>query len=246
VASDPVTGDPVSVAPDPGAPTTLARPDAPLSGPAPATVFHDLPPAMAGTAVQRDENPGVGRRRARWVVEWALVILVALGVAYGMRQYVVGTYFIPSASMEPTLMVGDRILVNKLAYHLHDIHRGDIVVFGRPPRELSSPEIKDLVKRVVGLPGEWISSAPGGQVLVGTTPGCRDQHPVPESYLTDSARSSPGPAIGCKHIPAGQYFVMGDNRGDSEDSRAFGPIPRSIVVGHVVMRFWPLGQIHVF
>jgi signal peptidase I len=245
VASDPVAGDPVFVSTDPGGSSGIPGLDTP--GPGQGTVFHDLPPAPASSAAEPEEEPGDGgRRRLRWVVEWALVIVVALGVAFGMREYVVGTYFIPSASMEPTLMVGDRILVNKLAYHLHNIERGDIIVFGRPPREQSAPEIKDLVKRVVGLPGEWISSGPYGQVLVGTTPGCANQHPVPESYLTASARANPGPSIGCLHIPENHYFVMGDNRGDSEDSRAFGPIPRSIVVGHVVMRFWPLSKIHFF
>ena len=76
----------------------------------------------------------------------------------------VQTFFIPSASMEPTLMIGDRILVDKVSYHLHAVHRGDIVVFATPPGEDAGPEVKDLVKRVIGLPGETISSAgrPGG------------------------------------------------------------------------------------
>jgi len=203
------------------------------------TVFHDLPPAVAGGGQVDAGAPSAARRGARWVIEWAFVILIAVGVAYGMRQYVVGTYYIPSQSMEPTLMVGDRILVNKLAYHLHDIHRGDIVVFGRPPGETAATDIKDLVKRVVGLPGETISSAPNGQVLV-------NGRPISEPWLTANARANPGPAIVRQTIPPGEYFVMGDNRGDSEDSRFFGPIPGSIVVGHVVLRFWPLSQIHVF
>jgi signal peptidase I len=181
-----------------------------------------------------------GRHRGlRSALEWALVFIVAIGVAYGMRQYVVGTYFIPSASMEPTLMIGDRILVNKLSYHLHDIHRGDIVVFGRPPAESSATEIKDLVKRVIGLPGETISSSADNQVLI-------NGHPISQPWLSADARHNPGPPIVRQRIPPGDYFVMGDNRGNSEDSRFFGPIPKSIVVGHVVLRFWPLGQFHYF
>jgi len=175
----------------------------------------------------------------RWVLEWVLVILVAAGVAIGMRTYVVGTYFIPSQSMEPTLMVGDRILVNKLSYHYHPVERGDIVVFARPPDEPPSEQIKDLVKRVIGLPGETIASGPHGQVLI-------NGRPIAEPWLTLQARLDPGPPITKEKIPAGDYFVMGDNRGDSDDSRYFGPISGSLIVGHVVLRFWPLSRLHVF
>ena len=214
------------------------------------SALDDLPPAVDDTATpgvaggvvgRTGANPGSGdtsTRVLRFVLEWGLVLLVAIGVAFGMRQFVVGTYYIPSQSMEPTLMVGDRILVSKLSYHLHDVHRGDIVVFGRPPGE-ASPEIKDLVKRVIGLPGETISSGPNGEVLI-------DGKPIAQPWLTPSAKADPGPPIRTQTIPPNQYFVMGDNRGDSEDSRFFGTIPRSIIVGHVVLRFWPLNQIHVF
>jgi len=202
-------------------------------------VLGDLPPAVGQASKTRPAHAPEGDGRAlRFVIEWGLVLLIAIGVAFGMRQFVVGTYYIPSQSMEPTLMVGDRILVSKLSYHLHDIHRGDIVVFGRPPGETAS-EIKDLVKRVVGLPGETISSGPNGEVLV-------NGKPIDQSWLTPSARANPGPPIRTQTIPPNQYFVMGDNRGDSEDSRFFGTIPRSIIVGHVVLRFWPLSQIHFF
>jgi signal peptidase I len=134
-------------------------------------------------------------------------------------------------------MVGDRILVSKLSYHLHDVHRGDIVVFGRPPAE--SSDIKDLVKRVIGLPGETISSGPRGEVLI-------NGKPIDQPWLTARAKATPGPSIRTQKIGPNQYFVMGDNRGDSADSRFFGTIPRSIIVGHVVLRFWPLSQIHLF
>jgi signal peptidase I len=212
----------------------------------PGSVLHDLPPAV-GASVNGGGARSAGREAAgargegralRFVVEWGLVLLIAIGVAFGMRQFVVGTYYIPSQSMEPTLMVGDRILVSKLSYHFHDVHRGDIVVFGRPPGETAS-EIKDLVKRVIGLPGETISSGPNGQVLI-------DGKPIDQPWLTSSARADPGPPIRTQTIPANEYFVMGDNRGDSEDSRFFGTIPHSIIVGHVVLRFWPLGSLHIF
>jgi signal peptidase I len=222
---------------------------------APPTVLDDLPPPAVGPDAvvrpRRDPESDDGMsHRSRWLLEWLLVIVVAAGVAIGMRTYVVGTYFIPSASMEPTLMIGDRILVNKLSYHYHSIERGDIVVFGRPPDEAPS-NIKDLVKRVIGLPGETIKSGPNGQILI-------DGSPIAQPWLTAGARLSPGPPItastvGCHRgaddsclIPPGEYFMMGDNRGNSEDSRYFGPISGSLIVGHVILRFWPLGSFHVF
>ena len=83
-----------------------------------------------------------------------VVVVVAVLVAVLLRAFVVQTFFIPSGSMEPTLQIGDRILVNKLSYHLHGVDRGDIVVFSRPPTEnCGGPEVNDLVKRVIGLPG---------------------------------------------------------------------------------------------
>jgi signal peptidase I len=167
------------------------------------------------------------------MLEWAAVLVVAIGVAIAIRTFVVQTFYIPSQSMEPTLMVGDRILVDKLSYHLHSVHRGDIVVFGRPPGE--SAGVKDLVKRVIGLPGDVISSA-GGHVLI-------DGKPLSEPWL---ARGVVTTDITPQTIKANYYFVMGDNRTDSQDSRFFGPIPGSLIVGHVVMRIWPLSAVRFF
>ncbi len=183
---------------------------------------------------------GGGRRRSRrWIVEWALVLVVALIVALLARTYVVQTFYIPSGSMEPTLKVGDRIIVDKLSYHLHAVHRGDIVVFRRPPAENcdpGQPQIADLVKRVVGLPGETIS-ARGGQVYI-------NGRVLPEPWLPkEYAYTAP---FGPLKIPAGDYFMMGDHRNDSCDSRDWGPLPRSYIVGRVVMRIWPLSRFKFF
>jgi signal peptidase I len=180
-------------------------------------------------------------RRWRWVVEWAVVLMVALAVALLVRTFVVQTFFIPSASMEPTLQIGDRILVDKLSYKLHAVHRGDIVVFGRPPGETSSQDIQDLVKRVVGMPGETIWST-GQHVYVqgADTHGkvVEVPEPVPGTLL--------GPPIRRFTIPANDYYVLGDNRSNSDDSRFWGPIPRSLIVGRVVMRIWPLSHVKFF
>jgi signal peptidase I len=175
------------------------------------------------------------RRRRRALIEWALVLLVALGVAVAMRTYVVQTFYIPSGSMEPTLDIGDRILVDKLSYHLHAVHRGDIIVFARPPGETLEPGVNDLVKRVIGLPGETIS-AKGGQVYI-------NGKLLPEPWLPKGVVTS---NFGPVHIPKGYYFVMGDNRPFSSDSRVFGPISGKLIVGRVVARIWPLSRFKFF
>ena len=110
------------------------------------------------------------RRAGRILREWVIVIVGAVVLAMVVRTYAFQTFYIPSASMETTLMTGDRILVNKLAYHFREIHRGDIVVFARPPEEnCAGPLVPDLVKRVIGLPGDHLTSK-GNTVYVNGKP----------------------------------------------------------------------------
>jgi signal peptidase I len=190
-------------------------------------------------------------RSARWLRELVIVVVVALGAALLLRTFVVQTFFIPSGSMEPTLQIGDRILVNKLSYDLHAVGRGDIVVFARPADEnCGGPPVADLVKRVIGLPGETISLQKQGSKSYVMINGKR----LDETWLPASVQGTtlPGPE-GTPYnlsvpytIPANQYFMMGDNRGDSCDSRYWGPIPRSLIVGKVELRVWPLSAFHFF
>jgi signal peptidase I len=179
-----------------------------------------------------------GPRRGRWILEWVVVLAVALGLAVVLRTFVIQTYSIPSGSMIPTLMIGDRILVDKLSYHLHPVHRGDVVVFATPPKEIPILMVNDLVKRVIGLPGETISSGPHGEVLI-------NGKVIDQPWLTASARADPGPPIRTQKIPKGYIFVMGDNRGSSDDSRDYGPVSESLIVGRAVLGFWPLSRIHL-
>jgi signal peptidase I len=195
-------------------------------------VASDLDQRVGGS------SPEPKRRGNRWVLEWALVLVVAFGLAVGLRTFVIQTYSIPSGSMIPTLQVGDRILVDKLSYHLHAVHRGDVVVFATPPKEIKVLMVKDLVKRVIGLPGETISSGPHAEVFIN---GKR----IAQPWLTATARSDPGPPIKTQKIPAGEMFVMGDNRGSSDDSRFIGPVSESLIVGRAVLGFWPLSHIHL-
>ncbi len=161
-------------------------------------------------------------RHGRWWIEWSLVLVVALLLAVGVRTYVAQMFYIPSGSMLPTLQIGDRIVVDELSYHLHGVQRGDIVVFRRPP--LEQEDYSDLVKRVIGLPGDTVSSV-DGRVYIDGKPLDEPWLPQPPPTTSPSPVSEGFSLQRPYTVPAGEYYVMGDNRTDSEDSRYFGPIP---------------------
>ena len=166
-----------------------------------------------------------------------IVIALALLAAFVIRTFVFQTFYIPSGSMEPTLQVGDRIIVSKLSYDVHSPHRGDIVVFHAPAREATvcaDPSIKDLVKRIIGMPGETISSQ-GNTILI-------NGKPLAQPWFSPVPR---GPEITPTKIPSNSYFVMGDNRTNSCDSRDWGTLPQGNIIGHVVFRIWPISQIGI-
>jgi signal peptidase I len=195
-----------------------------LPVPAEPAAADETPPPAA---------PPTGRKRksARLAIEWGAILVVAVVAAILIRSFVVQPFYIPSGSMEPTLHVGDRVLVNKLSYNFHAVHRGDIVVFNKPAND-TTPGVKDLIKRVIGLPGETISGQNGEVYING--------HPLAEPWLPRGVTTQPFPAT---HIPSGDYFMMGDNRGDSADSRLIGPIPKHLFIGRAFLRVWPLSRI---
>ncbi len=199
-------------------------------------------PADAGTD---DEQT---RRALRSWLEWGAVIVGALVVAFLIRAVAFQAFYIPSESMEHTLEVNDRILVNKLSYRLHDVNRGDIIVFEKPPGETS--RINDLIKRVIALPGETIEQQ-GRDLYIDRGDGPQK---LTEGYVNDPADT--GPSLtwvqGCTNpsseanrctIPAGHIWVMGDNRGHSHDSRMFGPIDEDLIVGRAFVKVWPLNKL---
>ncbi|MGA2528166.1 MAG: signal peptidase I [Acidimicrobiales bacterium] len=184
----------------------------------------------------RAHSTGAQRRKRRRLVEWAIVVVLAVAVAAGLRSFVVQAFFVPSGSMLPTLQIGDRILVLKVGYK---IQRGDIVVFRRTPADTSTTDA-DLVKRVIGLPGETISSR-GDTVLINGKPVAEPW--LPPLRMQDGLNCAESAlAIPRTKIPADHYFVMGDCRGDSVDSRAWGTVPSSYIVGKVFVIVWRFGH----
>jgi signal peptidase I len=200
-------------------------PDSALTAPAPpAADLGDGQPPIPRGAQRRQRT----KRRQRQIIEWVVLIAAALGIALVIKTFLFQAFYIPSPSMVPTLKVGDRVLVNKLSYHLHDVHRGDIVVFTAPPGT-ETAQIKDLVKRVVGLPGEAIEGRSDGHIYI-------DGRQLNEPYL----HGIPSKTFTAVRVPAHSYFVLGDNRQSSKDSTVFGPISRPTIVGRVFVRIWPV------
>ncbi len=175
----------------------------------------------------------MNRRRRKVIIEWGVIIVIAVLASFLVRTYAVQTFFIPSGSMEPTLHVGDRILVNKLSVRFGTINVGDIIVFKAPPSEhCDDGDYTDLVKRVIGLPGQTLTSK-GNVVYV-------NGKPLKEPWTFFKTLNPPIKKI---KIPLNSYYVMGDNRANSCDSRFWGTVPKSDVIGKAFFRIWPLSRI---
>ena len=182
----------------------------------------------------RDVEPPIKgpRQSRRHLIEWIILLVVALLASFVVRSYVFQVFRVPTGSMLPTLQINDRIVVDKLPGIAHAIHRGDIIVFHKVRADTDS-STPILVKRVIGLPGETISSK-GDTVYI-------NGHAIAEPWL--AAMKSAGcwePAfnIPTTHIPANHYYVMGDCRGDSFDSRYWGTVPLTNIIGRVFVVIW--------
>jgi signal peptidase I len=204
----------------------VQTPSSETASPSDGPLLNQATPNAKGRAT------GVLARHSRHLLEWVVVVVLAVLAAAGLRAFVMQAFFVPSGSMQPTLQVGDRIIVVKVGY---TIHRGDIIVFRRTPADTSST-IPDLVKRVIGLPGETISSR-GTTVLINGTPIKEPWLPRLTGICAEAAENIP-----TTKIPPGHYFMMGDCRGDSADSRMWGTLPASYVVGKVVFMVWRFGH----
>jgi signal peptidase I len=200
------------------------------------------PPGAGDEVPATDEQPP--SRQMNPVLELVLILAAALGLWYVTNGWIVKPYRIPSASMEPTLQSGDRVLVNRFIYRFHDPRRGDIIVF-HPPGvgDQAIPNSKHeasvyFIKRIIGLPGETVEGR-SGHVLICKAPnvGC---HILNEPYLTQRAAPT---NFGPVRVPQGRYFMMGDNRAISDDSRDWGTLPRSYIIGEAFATYWPLNRL---
>ena len=199
---------------------------------------------MTPTRVQQQdpavEDPAAGdpvgggtQSLGRALLEWVVILGVAAMAAFLIKQYLLQAFYIPSGSMEHTLEIRDRVLVNKLSYRLHEVNRGDILVFERPAED-GEGGTRDLIKRVVGVSGETVEGRDGGVFV--------DGRRLAEPYLADNVTSGSFPA---QRIPPGHVWLMGDNRSNSRDSRSFGAVPESEIVGRAFIRVFPLTSIRL-
>jgi signal peptidase I len=181
-----------------------------------------------------DERGRARKKRNRSLLEWGAIVVAALVVSLVMRAYVVQTFYIPSGSMEPTLLVGDRVVVSKLSATLGTMHRGDIVVFysSKKAQATCAPPAEPIyIKRVIGLPGDVVTSK-GNTIYV-------NHHVLVQNYTHDPILGTP---IGTVRVKANHYFLMGDNREQSCDSRYWGTVPKSAIIGKAFIRIWPLSR----
>ncbi|AFY35040.1 signal peptidase I [Calothrix sp. PCC 7507] len=178
------------------------------------------------------EAPASSKAWRGWQENLTLVA-IALVLAFLIRTFIAEPRFIPSDSMLPTLHTGDRLVVEKISYHFHPPATGDIIVF-QPPAELQRrgyPQDQAFIKRVIGEPGEVINVSNGKVYLNG--------QPLKEDYIAEPP-NNPYPPV---KVPEDEFFVMGDNRNDSNDSRYWGFLPRKHIIGRAAFRFWPLDRI---
>ena len=174
--------------------------------------------------------------------DWFLVVVLALGAALLVRVYVLQQFYISGPSMETTLFGNNRVLVNKLSYRVHDIHRGDVVVFDRVTTSDGTVSHDDLIKRVIALPGDTIEIKNCVVII--------NSKPTVEPYLDKDVLEITDPVNRCRvanmpvqTVSAKKIFVMGDNRSESFDSRSFGPISESLIVGRAFAIVWPFHRI---
>jgi signal peptidase I len=221
------------------------------------------PSAPAGEPAEGSEHPPGARRKHGLLRELPVLVLVALGLALLIKAFVVQAFYIPSESMQDTLQVGDRVLVNRIVYHLRDIERGDVVVFNgldsfTPEVEISEPTNpvlrvlrgvasafgvappgeKDFIKRVIGVPGDRVKCCDAdGRILVNGVPLDEKAYLFPGDAPSDTPFDV--------EVPADRLWVMGDHRSVSADSRAFlgdpggGSVPADKVIGRAFVIVWP-------
>ena len=192
------------------------------------------------------------------IVELVVIVGFAVGLALLIQAFVVKPYQIPTGSMKPTLEIGQRVLVQRVSYHFSDPEIGDIVVFHPPegadenercgveplppgeacPMPVDEPDETNFIKRVVATPGDTLSIDNGHAIVNG--------EPIEDDFIAQCGRGQ-----GCNlpkeiTIPPDHYFMMGDNRGSSDDSRFWGPVPSDWIIGKAFATYWPPDRLGIF
>ncbi len=185
------------------------------------------------TSQETDAKNAVSSNAWRSLRENLILITIALVLAFFIRTFIAEPRYIPSDSMVPTLHTGDRLVVEKISYRFNSPKLGDIVVF-QPPPELQRrgyPQDQAFIKRVIGTPGDTLKIDDGQLYLNGKV--------LQEDYIKEPPREP----LSSRTVPQNQYFMMGDNRNDSNDSRYWGFLPKQNIIGKATFRFWPLDRI---
>lgn len=181
---------------------------------------------MPGKDLTSNEN----KRESFFLTEVLQSVAIAVILAILIKVFLFQPFYIPSGSMEPTLVKGDRIIVNKLTYHISEPKRGDIIVFKYP----LNPK-RDFIKRVIGLPGETLEIRDSKVFINGRV--------IEQPYLPAGLKYEKFPSV---KIPKDQYFMMGDNRNNSEDSRSWGTLPKKNIIGKAMLIYWPTNRLRIF
>ncbi|YAI81816.1 MAG: signal peptidase I [cyanobacterium endosymbiont of Rhopalodia sterrenbergii] len=187
---------------------------------------------MARSLKQETKNPNQPPQENPWI-EGIKTIATAAILAFGIRAFVAEARYIPSSSMEPTLQVNDRLIIEKVSYHFQEPKRGDVVVFN-PTKALQEKDFRDaFIKRVIGLPGETIEVKTGKVYVNGQA--------IKEKYISEDPNYDYGPVT----VPERQYLVLGDNRNNSYDSHYWGHVPKEKIIGKAFVRFWPFNRLGI-
>lgn len=183
---------------------------------------EQLPKSKAKETVKKEENP---------IVEIVKTVVMAGILSFGIRTFVAEARYIPSSSMEPTLQINDRLIIEKMTYRFRQPERGEIIVFDATEAIQELGWSGAFIKRVIGLPGDEVLVRNGSVEINGQV--------LREPYIQEAPNYNFGPVV----VPENSYLVLGDNRNNSSDSHVWGFVPDENIIGRATVRFWPFDRL---